>query len=61
MKKKGVFLIILGILGIIFVCTYDILVGKPVNDFTGPKSYLGFAISGALILVGVRLWLTKSS
>ncbi len=55
MKTKGIFLIIFGALGIIFVCTYDIIVGKPVNDISGPKSISALVVCGVLILIGICL------
>jgi len=52
MKKKGIILIALGILGTIFVCTFDILMGKPVNDISGPKSISALIFCGILIIMG---------
>ena len=60
MKVKGIKLIVLGVLGGIFVCTFDIIVGKPVNDITGPKSIVAFVICGLFIIAGVH-FLLKSS
>ncbi|MFH1339308.1 MAG: hypothetical protein ABIH40_05655 [Candidatus Omnitrophota bacterium] len=60
MKVKGVVLIVLGVLGAIFVCTYDIITGKPVNDITGPKSISALVISGIFIITGIRFLLTSS-
>ncbi|MFC1514374.1 hypothetical protein ACFL5X_00535 [Candidatus Omnitrophota bacterium] len=57
MKAKGVVLIMLGVLGAIFVGTFDILAGKPVNDITGPKSISALIICGAFILIGFRFLL----
>ena len=54
MKKKGIILITLGILGSIFVCTFDILMGKPVNDISGPKSIPALIFCGILIIMGFR-------
>ena len=54
MKKKGIVLIVLGILGAIFVYTFDIIMGKPVNDISGPKSISALIFCGILIIVGVR-------
>lgn len=59
MKTKAMVLIVLGILGIIFVATFDIITAKPVNDITGPKSIAGFIISGVLIAAGVYFLLKK--
>ncbi len=55
MKTKGIILIVLGILGCLFVYAFDTLVGKPVNDITGPKSISALALCGLLILIGIRL------
>ena len=54
MKKKGIVLIALGILGAIFVSTFDIIMGKPVNDISGPKSISALIFCGILIIAGVR-------
>ena len=53
MKIKGVILIVLGILGAIFVCTYDILAGKAINDISGPKSIFGLISCGIIIVLGI--------
>ncbi len=60
MKTKGIILILLGVLVGIFVCTFDIIVGKAVNDITGPKSISALLISGLFIIVGVHFLLKKS-
>jgi len=57
MKAKGAILIVLGILGAIFVCFFDVIAGKPVNDITGPKSYSAFIICGLFIIMGIRFLL----
>lgn len=57
MKKNGIVLIILGVLGAIFVCTFDIIMGKPVNDISGPKSTPALILCGILILAGIRFLL----
>lgn len=59
MKKKGIILIALGVLGAIFVCAFDALVGKPVCDITGPKSITALIICGILIVTGIRSLLKK--
>lgn len=59
MKIKGTILIILGILGAIFVSTFDILMGKPVNNISGPKSISALIFCGILIIIGIR-FLSKS-
>ena len=53
MKRRGIALISIGILGVIFVCTFDIIVGKPVNDITGPKSISALVICGLFIIAGI--------
>ncbi|MBP7088726.1 MAG: hypothetical protein KBB01_05445 [Candidatus Omnitrophica bacterium] len=60
MKKKGVILIILGIVGITFICLVDVFMGKPVNDVTGPKSIIGLVICGIFVISGIYI-LQKSS
>ena len=60
MKKKSLKLIILGLLGIIFICTFDFIAGKPINDITGPKSISGLVLCAFLILWGIVL-LKKNS
>ena len=55
MKKKGIILITLGVLGAIFILLFDIILGKPVYDISGPKSKAGFVISGLLIIIGFSL------
>ena len=54
MKRKGIVLIILGILGGVSVYMFDIIMGKPVNDITGPKSIFGFVACAIIIIAGVR-------
>jgi hypothetical protein len=54
MKTKGIILVLLGVLGAIFVCTFDVITGKPVNDITGPKSISALIICGILIILGIR-------
>ncbi|MCX5705496.1 MAG: hypothetical protein NTZ92_05530 [Candidatus Omnitrophica bacterium] len=61
MKAKAIVLLALGVLGAIFVCTFDILTGKPVNDISGPKSILALVFCVILVLLGVRLLLKKKS
>ena len=51
-KTKGFILVILGIMGVIFVLTFDIIVGKPRN-MIGPKSIIGILTCGILIIIGV--------
>ena len=51
-KTKAKILIVLGILGIVFVCTWDFFLGKAVTDITGPKSIVVLAVSVSMILLG---------
>jgi len=60
MKTKGIILIVLGMLGAVFVCTFDIIAGKPVNDITGTKSISALIICAIFIILGIR-FLLKSS
>jgi len=57
MKTKGIILIILGMLGAVFVCTFDIIAGKPVNDITGLKSISALIICAIFIILGIRFLL----
>ena len=59
MRKKGIVLITLGILGGIFVSTFDIIMGKPANDLTGPKSIVALVICALLIIRGIHLLLKR--
>lgn len=57
----AILLIILGVLGVGLVCTYDIIAGKEVNDFIGPKSTPAMILSGILIVLGIiKLKKTKA-
>lgn len=53
MKRKGIVLIVLGVLGAIFVCTFDIIMKKPVNDISGPKSISALIICAVLVSQGI--------
>lgn len=57
MKTKGIILIGLGLLGAIFVCTFDIIAGKEINDITGPKSISALVICGIFIITGISIFL----
>ena len=61
MKKKGIMLVLLGIAGIIFVCAFDSIMKKPVNDISGPKSITALIICAVSIAAGVYLLLRKQS
>ena len=56
-EKKAITLITLGIVGAIFVCMYDIVIGKPVWGISGPKSISALVICGLFIIVGIRFLL----
>ena len=58
-KIQGAILLLLGIVGAIFVFTYDILAGKPVNDISGPKSIAVLIICAVFIVMGVRFLLKR--
>lgn len=60
MKKKGAILIALGVLGGIFILTFDIIAGKLVNDISGPKSISALAACAIFIITGV-IFLLKNS
>jgi len=58
MKTKSLVLIILGVIGIIFVSTFDIIAGKAEN-YIGPKSIIALIICVLLIIQGVISLLKK--
>ena len=58
MKTKGLILIIMGVLGAIFVSTFDIIMRKPRN-YIGPKSIIALIICGLLIIQGIISLLKK--
>ena len=58
-RNYGFLLILMGIAGIVFICSFDILVGKPVNDISGPKSISVFILSAIFIIAGVVSILKK--
>lgn len=57
--KKGMILITIGVLGAIFICMVDLILKKPVNDITGPKSISGLMFSVLLIIAGIRILMKK--
>jgi hypothetical protein len=59
MRKNGIILLVLGILGAAFISTFDIIMGKPVNDLSGPKSISVLIICGIFIIAGINLLLKK--
>jgi len=52
MKTKAIALAVLGIAGIIFVLLFDVIMGKSVNDVSGPKSISALIVSGLLVVLG---------
>ncbi|MCX5687141.1 MAG: hypothetical protein NTV71_00605 [Candidatus Omnitrophica bacterium] len=58
MKTKGLVFIILGVVGAIFISTFDIIVGKAKN-YIGPKSIIALIICALLITQGVISLLKK--
>jgi len=60
MKQKGIILIVAGILGIIFVVSFDKIVGKPVNDISGPVSITALVLCGIIIISGIIFLFKKS-
>lgn len=59
MKIKGLILILVGVLGAIFVCTFDIIMKKPVNDITGPISISLLVICALFIITGIKFIFKK--
>lgn len=57
MKRKGIFLITLGVLGAMLASIFDIIVGKPVNDITGLASISALVICILFIIAGIRFLL----
>lgn len=60
MKKKALLLIIFGVVGVIFILNFDVIMGKSVNDVTGPKSFFGFFISFLAIFEGIKMLIVKT-
>jgi len=54
MKKKGMLLMAVAILGAIFVLTFDIIVGKPEYSI-GIKSIIALIACAVLLITGLRL------
>lgn len=57
MKVKGIILVVIGLIGIVFVCSFDKLAGKSVNDITGPRSISTLILCAGIIFFGIRLLL----
>nr|MBU1327929.1 hypothetical protein [Candidatus Omnitrophota bacterium] len=58
MKTKSLILIMLGVVGIVFTSTFDIIAGKAEN-YIGPKSIIAIIICGLLIILGIIFLLKK--
>lgn len=54
-RTKGIIMILLGIAGIILVCTYDLLAGRGRVSIVGPRSTFVLTISITLIIGGISL------
>ena len=52
-KNKAIAFMAAGIIGAIFILRYDVIMGKPVNDITGPRSIAGLIVCGLFILQGI--------
>ncbi len=57
-KLRGVLLVILGIVWIVFVHRFDSIMGNPVNEL-GHFSFLGFALGILSIVNGIRIYNRK--
>lgn len=53
MRTKGILLIVSGVAGVIFVCIYDLLVGRGRISIIGPRSFTALAICAGLIIAGI--------
>lgn len=53
MKRSAIALIIMSSMGVIFVSNFDLMMRKPVNDISGPKSIVAFFVCGIMFFVGV--------
>lgn len=59
MTKARATLLIVGLLGLLAVFTGDMVMGKPVNDFTGPVSTPVMVISAILVIAGASPLLAR--
>ena len=59
MNKRAILYIVAGVIGGAIVMSYDIITGKPVNDFTGPVSTPLLVICAIFIIVGFILLIRK--
>jgi len=58
LKTKGSALIVLGILGAVFILTFDMIVGKPRN-YIGYKSIIALIACALLMIQGIISLLKK--
>ena len=61
MNKSGLGLVVLGVIGILFVLSFDIIAGKPVNDISGPKSISALIVSLLLVFIGAGILAKKKA
>lgn len=61
MNIKALGFISSGVVGGAAVMSYDIITGKPENDFTGPVSTPALVICAVLIIIGIVLLIKKPS
>lgn len=57
MKNKGWILITIGVLGVVFILSFDMIMGKPANDISGPKSIIALVVFVFVIIGGIRVLL----
>ena len=58
-KIQGIVLLVVGVLGSVLVGTFDLLVGKGINDLSGPKSIAALAVFAIFVASGVRFILMQ--
>lgn len=61
MNIKALGFISSGVVAGAAVMSYDIITGKPENDFTGPVSTPALVICAILIIIGIALLIRKPS
>jgi hypothetical protein len=59
MKNNGIVLIIAGAIGSALIISWDPLMKKPVNDFSGPVSTPALIACALLVVIGIFLQLKK--
>lgn len=53
LKINGYIYVVAGLLGILFVLSFDIMMGKPVNDISGPKSISALVLCCIFVIAGI--------